>query len=92
MNMLNVRITALIVDVFSVAKILAMLFIMGLGVWQLIVGGIYYRTIEYMSVLSVVYIIIDHIDNFKNAFEGTTTCVGDIVMALYFVIYSYDGW
>ena len=35
---------------------------------------------------------IDHNDNFRNAFDGTTSSPGDVALALYSVMWSYFGW
>ena len=39
MNMLSVKLTAMIINILTVTKVLALVFIIVLGVWQLIVGG-----------------------------------------------------
>ena len=35
---------------------------------------------------------LEHSSNFSNMFEGTSTCIGDISLALYSVLWTYDGW
>ena len=35
---------------------------------------------------------LEHSNNFSNMFEGTSTCIGDISLALYSVLWTYDGW
>ncbi len=39
-----------------------------------------------------IIIFIDHNDNFKNAFEGTTSDAGDIALAFYSILFAYSGW
>ena len=41
--------------------------------------------------LSVLY-YQDHNDNFRNAFDGTTSSPGDIALAFYQVLWAYNGW
>ena len=38
-NIFSLKLTGVIINVLGVAKILAILFVTALGVWQLIVGG-----------------------------------------------------
>ena len=38
------------------------------------------------------FIILGKTQNFQNAFEGTTTEVGDIAVAILNGTYSYGGW
>lgn len=40
----------------------------------------------------VIASITDHLDNFKNPFEGTSPCPGDLVLAFYSVSFTYSGW
>ena len=40
-NVYSLRVTATVINVLSVAKVLALVFISILGIWQLIKGGLY---------------------------------------------------
>jgi amino acid transporter len=71
-NMYSVRLTALFINVTTVFKIVALLFIGCLGLWELYKG--------------------EHLDNFTNVFEGSSFCIGDIALAMYSVLWAYDGW
>lgn len=71
-NVYSLRYTAIFVNITAVAKVLALLFVTSLGIWQLTKGN--------------------HNSNFTSSFEGTSTCVGEIVLAFYSVAFSYDGW
>ncbi|XP_076322301.1 large neutral amino acids transporter small subunit 2-like isoform X1 [Tachypleus tridentatus] len=70
-NCYNVKWAARVQDVFTFAKILALIII--------IIAGL-------------VHIGMGNIQNFQNAFEGTTTEPGYIALAFYSGIFSYAGW
>ncbi|GJQ72826.1 hypothetical protein Trydic_g1475 [Trypoxylus dichotomus] len=42
--------------------------------------------------IGVVWMCLGHVDNFQNAFEGTTENPGKIAKAFYSGIFSYSGW
>ncbi|KAK9702741.1 Amino acid permease [Popillia japonica] len=42
--------------------------------------------------IGVVWMCLGHVENFQNAFEGTTTNPGRIAKAFYSGIFSYSGW
>ena len=84
----------MIMNMLSSIKILALLFVSALGVWQLVKGGKHRereRERWLIYILSLVS-VADHTENFTNAFEGTTACTGDIALAFYSVLWAYDGW
>ena len=94
-NMLSVKLTAMIINIFTVTKVLALVFIIVLGVWQVIVGGECIAVLGYTAKLfhwSIVYVPPDHNDNFTNAFDGTSSNPGDISLAFYSILFSYSGW
>ncbi|XP_022258779.1 large neutral amino acids transporter small subunit 2-like, partial [Limulus polyphemus] len=70
-NCYNVKWAARVQDVFTFAKIFALIVI--------IIAGL-------------VHIGMGNIQNFQNAFEGTTTEPGYIALAFYSGIFSYAGW
>ena len=35
---------------------------------------------------------LGHTKNFENAFEGSTTCMGDLSLAFYAGLFAYNGW
>lgn len=84
----------MIMNMLSSIKILALLFVSALGVWQLVKGGKHRereRERWLIYILSLVS-IADHTENFTNAFEGTTTCPGEMALAFYSVLWAFSGW
>lgn len=43
-------------------------------------------------IIGIVWISMGHVENFDNAFQGTTTNLGKIAKAFYSGIFSYSGW
>ncbi|XP_038069992.1 large neutral amino acids transporter small subunit 1-like [Patiria miniata] len=43
-------------------------------------------------VAGLVHLFLGNTENFENSFEGSTTSVGDIVLALYSGLFAYGGW
>lgn len=43
-------------------------------------------------IVGVVWMSLGNMENFQNAFEGTTTNPGKIAKAFYSGIFSYSGW
>lgn len=41
---------------------------------------------------SLFFFYSDHSHNLTDSFEDTSSCVGEIVLAFYSVLYSYEGW
>ena len=39
-----------------------------------------------------IHVHVDHVDNFKDLFEGINPCPGDTALALYSVLFAYSGW
>ncbi|XP_013415032.2 large neutral amino acids transporter small subunit 2 [Lingula anatina] len=70
-NIANVKWATRVQDVFTIAKLLALVLIILTGVVVLIMG----KT-----------------DSFAEPWEGTTTDVGDVSLALYSGLFAYAGW
>ncbi|XP_075439076.1 Y+L amino acid transporter 2-like [Ascaphus truei] len=70
-NCVHVRWGTRVQDVFTYAKILALLMIISVGLVKIGQGAT---------------------DNIKAPFEGSTTNVGSMALALYSALYSYSGW
>ncbi|XP_053571157.1 Y+L amino acid transporter 2-like isoform X2 [Bombina bombina] len=70
-NCVHVKWGTRVQDVFTYAKILALLMIISVGLIKIGQG---------------------ETNNIKAAFEGSTTNVGSMALALYSALYSYSGW
>ena len=87
LNCFNVKLVSRVMTVLSFAKLIAIAFIVILGLWQLIVGGDYFP-----FVLKSFFALPDHINNFTQSFSCTSTNPGDIALAFYALLWSYNGW
>ena len=96
MNIYSLKLTATVINVFTVTKVLALIFVIVLGLWQLIAGGMLIQScfLKYYNIYkrSLFFFSTDHRDNFTNAFEGTSNCAGDAALAFYSILFAYSGW
>lgn len=100
-NCISVKLSTKVQDIFTFAKMFALLLIIATGIYFIIKGFKNIFCFEYKkNLFNNVYIFKKNIilgdsvnrQSFQNIFEGTNTNMGEISLAFYSGLFTYQGW